>query len=184
MQAIAPGLTADQVLRTFKSEAFTLFLGAAIAATGLVAAAFAAIRRQRVSMLLSFAIFAILYGSRMWMQAGLFQFVFDRSAAFVRIRSAINFVVPVPAFLFFDLAGFLRRKARILTYSFFVVFAILTVATLLTGPRDLYQQINNVIVIAALLLLLTEPMRGFSPDRDFNSLQPAFQSMLRTLRLK
>jgi phosphoserine phosphatase RsbU/P len=162
-----PGLTADDVLRTFQAEAFTLFLGAAIAATGLVAAAFALIRRQRVSLLIYFALFALLYGARMWIQTNLFALMFERSTAFIRARSAINYVVPVPAFLFFDGAGFLRRKARILTYSFFVVFAILALATLITGPRDIYQQTNNVIVIAALIVLLMEPMRGHAADHDF-----------------
>src|ERR1700740_246710 len=134
MQAIAPHLTAEQILRTFESEAFSLFLGAAIAATGLVSAAFAAIRRQRPALLIYFAIFAVLYGARMWMQTALFNFIFSGSKPFLRISTAINYVVPVPAFLFFDGAGFLRRKARILTYSFFVVFALLTLATLITGP--------------------------------------------------
>ena len=167
MPAIIPGLTADQVLRTFKSEALTLFLGAAVVATGLVAAAFAAIRRRRVALLIYFAVFALLYGARMCMQTAMFYFISDASPAFVRIREAMNFVVPIPAFLFFDGAGFLRRNARILAYSFFVVFAILAVATLVTGPSNLYQQTNNLIVIAALVLLLTEPMRGLSPSHDF-----------------
>jgi len=167
MLALAPGLTADDVLRTFQSEAFTLFLGAAVAATGLVAASFALIRRRQTSLLVCFALFALLYGSRMWIQTRLFQFIFDGSSAYVRIRSAINYLVPIPGFLFFDKAGFLRRKARILTYSFFVVFALLTLATLIAGPADLYVQINNVVVIGALILLLTEPMRGLAPGRDF-----------------
>lgn len=163
----APNLTAQDVLRTFESEAFTLFLGAAIAATGLVAAAFAAIRRQRVTLLIYFAIFAVLYGLRMWIQTALFSFIFGQSETFLRIRTAINYVMPVPGFLFFDGAGFLRRKARILTYSFFVVFAVLTAATLLTGESNLYKQINNLLVIAALVLLLTEPMRGLAAGHDF-----------------
>ena len=163
----APGLTADQVLHTLKSETLTLFLGAAIAATGLVAAAFAAIRRQRISLLIYFAIFAVLYGFRMWMQTALASFLFGESTMFLRMQTAINYVVPVPAFLFFDAAGFLRRKIRILTFSFFAVFALLTLATLIAGQSNLYAQINNVLVIAALVLLVTEPMRGLSPDRDF-----------------
>ena len=162
-----PGLTADYVLRTFQAEAFTLFLGAAITATGLVAAAFALIRRQRISLLTYFALFAILYGIRMWMQTRLFSIIFDGSTAFVRVQTAINYVVPVPGFLFFDAAGFLRRKARIVTYSFFAVFAALTLATLINGPSNLYQQTNNVLVIVALIVLFTEPMRGQAADRDF-----------------
>jgi phosphoserine phosphatase RsbU/P len=165
MQA-AP-LTADQVLRTFQSEAFTLFLGAAIAATGLVAAAFAVVRRHRVSLLIYFALFALLYGARMWIQTRLFQYVFGGSSEFLRLSTAINYVVPVPAFLFFEGAGFLRRKIRILTYSFFAVFAFLTLATFVSGPSNIYQQVNNVVVIAGLVFLLTEPMHGLARDRNF-----------------
>jgi phosphoserine phosphatase RsbU/P len=167
MQAIIPGLTADQVLRTFQSDAFNLFLGAAITATGLVAAAFAAVRRQRTSLLIYFALFAALYGIRMEMQTRFVEFLFYGSPLFTRLQSAINYVVPVPAFLFFDGAGFLRRQARILTFSIFVVFAVLAVATLLTGPSDRFQLVNNVLVIAGLVLLLTEPMRGLAPSHDF-----------------
>ncbi|HTT22620.1 MAG TPA: PP2C family protein-serine/threonine phosphatase [Candidatus Sulfotelmatobacter sp.] len=167
MQVSLPGLTADDVLRTFESEAFTLFLGAAIAAAGLVAAGIAVLRPRRASLLICFALFAVLYGSRMWIQTSLFEFIFGGSKAFLRLPTAINYVVPVPAFLFFDGAGFLRRKARVLTYGFFSAFAVLVVATLLTGPSDLYQQANNVLVIGALVLLLTEPMYDHSADRDF-----------------
>jgi phosphoserine phosphatase RsbU/P len=167
MQVLVAGLTADDVLRTFQAEAFTLFLGAAIAATGLVAAAFALIRRERVSLLVYFALFAILYGARMWIQTSLFAFIFDGSRAFIRMHSAINYVVPIPAFLFFDGAGFLLRKARIVTYCFYAVFAILALATLVAGPSTLYEQTNNVLVIVALVVLLSEPMRGHAADRDF-----------------
>lgn len=167
MQAFAPGLTAADVLRTFHREAFILFLGSAITAAGLVAAAFAAIRRKGASLPIYFAIFAILYGVRMWMQTLMAQYAFDESLAFVRLRSAINYVVPVPAFLFFDGAGFLRRNARILGRIVLVLFALLAIATLVTGPSNVYQQTNNVLVIAALVLLLTEPMRGQASHRDF-----------------
>ena len=135
MQILVPGLTADDVLHTFEAEAFTLFLGAAIATSGLVAAGRAVIRRERASRGLHFALVAM--------------------------------VDPVPAFLFFDGAGFLLRKARIVTYSFYVVFAILALATLITGPSNLYAQTNSVLVIVVLLVLLAEPMRGHAADRDF-----------------
>jgi len=163
------GLTGNDVLRTFQGEAFTLFLGAAIAATGLVAAALAAIRRKSASLLIYFALFAVLYGGRMWLQTRLLDLIFEKSILFIRLRSAINYVVPIPAFLFFDGAGFLLRKGRVLTRILLGVFTVLAIATLATGPRDVYQNINNVLVIAALILLLTEPMRGLALDRDFTS---------------
>ena len=162
-----PSLTANEVLRTFGSEAFTLFLGAAITAAGLVASAFAAIRRKRTSLLIYFAVFAILYGVRMWMQTRMLDFIFNGSSLFLRASRAINYVVPVPAFLFFSAAGFLRRRIRILTYSFVAVFALLALATLAVGPSNLYQTTNNVLVIAGLILLFTEPMRGGSEGGDW-----------------
>jgi sigma-B regulation protein RsbU (phosphoserine phosphatase) len=161
------GLTGEDVLRTFQGEAFTLFLGAAVAATGLVAAAFAAIRRKSAALLIYFAVFAVLYGCRMWLQARLLEFIFGESTLFIRLRSAINYVVPIPAFLFFDGAGFLLRRGRVLTRILLGVFTLLAIATLATGPHDVYKNINNVLVIAALILLLTEPMRGLALDRDF-----------------
>jgi len=50
MQVTPPGLTADNVLSALKSDAFTTFLGVAIATTGLVAAAFAALRRWNLAL--------------------------------------------------------------------------------------------------------------------------------------
>lgn len=160
-------LTARDVLATFETEAFRLFLGASIVAIGLLAAAFAAIRGRRAPLLFYFAAFALLYGARLWIQTQLFEYIYGDSTAYVRIRSAINYLVPVPAFLFFDGAGFLRRNRLILTYSLFSIFALLTFATLIFGPAEMYVQINNVTVILALIVLLTEPMQGAGRDRDF-----------------
>ncbi len=54
MNAPTPGLTAGQVLQAFHHDAFNLFLGAAIVAVGLVAAAFSAIRRKLDLVLIYF----------------------------------------------------------------------------------------------------------------------------------
>jgi sigma-B regulation protein RsbU (phosphoserine phosphatase) len=59
MYAPAPELTADQVLQAFQRDAVFLFLGAAIVAVGLVAAAFSVIRRKFDPALIYFALFAI-----------------------------------------------------------------------------------------------------------------------------
>src|SRR5579864_238106 len=145
MQVTPPGLTADKVLAAFKSDAPITFLGVAIVTTGLVAAAFAALRRKRTPLLVYFAAFAILYGVRMCIQTTTAYYIFYGSQVFVRISSAINYVVPIPAFLFFDAAGFLRRKAKLATYALLAFFGLLAVATLITGPSNFYQQTNNVL---------------------------------------
>ena len=167
MQVTPPGLTAGQVLQTLKGDAGILFLGSAITATGLVAGAFALLRRKRASLLAYFAVFAILYGIRMCIQTDTGIYIFYGSSVFTHVRWAINYLVPIPAFLFFDAAGFLRRKAKYATYALLVLFGLLAVATLITGFSNLYQQTNNVLVIGALVLLFTEPIRDHPVDRDF-----------------
>ena len=167
MQVTPPGLTADNVLSALKSDAFTTFLGIAIATTGLVAAAFAALRRKRASLLIYFAAFAILYGIRMCIQTRTALYVFYGSHVFIRLASAINFVVPIPAFLFFDAAGFLRRKVELATYAMLGVFGLLAVATLITGPLTMYQRTNDVLVSGVLLLLFTESAYDAKFDSEF-----------------
>jgi phosphoserine phosphatase RsbU/P len=46
-----------------------LFLGAALTAVGIVSAAFAVLRRRRDSLLIFFALFAALYGLRLWISS-------------------------------------------------------------------------------------------------------------------
>lgn len=167
MQVSAPGLTADQVLRTVKSESLTFFLGAGITTVGLVAASLAAIRRKRATLLVYFALFAILYGIRMWMHTATVAFIVGNSRWFTRVSTAVSYVVPLPAFVFFYEAGFIGRRVRTLTFGLFAVFGILAIATLITGPSNFYQQTNNVFVIAALVLLLTERPPSHSGDREF-----------------
>jgi len=167
MQVLPPGLTADEVLHALKGDSLLLYLGSAIATTGLVAAAFAAVRRKNSALLVYFAIFAMLYGVRMWMQTPTAYLVFYGSEIFNRLSSAINFLVPIPAFLFFDAAGFLRRKIKFATYALLSVFGVLFIATLITGRSTFYQRTNDIVVIAALFLLFTESAYDHKVDRDF-----------------
>ena len=167
MQALPTGLTANDVLRAIKSDSPILFLGSAIVTTGLVAAALAAVRRKRSLLLVCFAMFAILYGVRMCMHTATTFFLFYGSTIFIRLSSAINYVVPIPAFLFFDGAGFLRRKVKLATYALLSVFGVLFIATLITGPSTAYERTNDVVVIGALFLLFTESAYDHKVDRDF-----------------
>jgi len=167
MQALPSGLTALDVLRALKTDSPTLLLGCAITTTGLVAAAFAAVRRKRSLLLVYFATFAILYGVRMCMQTATTFYLFYGSRIFIRLGSAINYIVPIPAFLFFDGAGFLRRKIKFATYALLSVFGVLFFATLITGPWWVYQRTNDVVVIGALFLLFTESAYDHKVDRDF-----------------
>jgi len=56
-----------------------------------------------------FALFAFLYGQRLWVQAGVLGVLVPHSQLFERLRYGIDFLVPIPAFLFFNAAELLHR---------------------------------------------------------------------------
>lgn len=160
-------LTASQVLRTFHHDEFYLFLGAAFTALGLVSIAFAFLSRKFDAMLFWLALFAILYGQRLWLQSGLLALLIPPSFFFDSLRSSANYLVPIPAFFYFEAAGFLGRFGRRIAIALSVPFLYLFIATMLIGPRTIFDRINNWIVILALVALIIESLRRTNPDTDF-----------------
>lgn len=148
MPAVDPQVTASELLRVFHHDEPYLFLGAAFTTVAILAAAFAFLRRKVDSLAIYFALFAFLYGQRLWVQAGLLETLIPPSQLFERLRSGIDFLVPIPAFLFFDAAGFLHRRGKVLGYVLGILLGSLAVATFAFGPSHSYHVINNVVVIA------------------------------------
>ncbi|MFZ0733920.1 MAG: hypothetical protein WAM79_16480 [Candidatus Sulfotelmatobacter sp.] len=101
-------MTAQQVLSAFHRDAPYLFLGAAFIALGIVSAAFSGLRRKRDTLLLYLAVYAILYGLRMWLRTSLLGLTIQDSVFLIRLRVGINYFVPIPAILFFDAAVVLQ----------------------------------------------------------------------------
>jgi sigma-B regulation protein RsbU (phosphoserine phosphatase) len=165
MQMPASKLTADQVLEVFRHDVPSLLFGAMIMAVGLVAVAFSEIRRKHDPILIYLAFFAGLYGLRMWMQSGMFSMLQGFWSFYPRVSSAIDFLVPIPAFLFLDAVGFLHRRLRNASYVLGVILGLLAVATLVVGRQTIFYQINAVLIIAALSTVLIS-MRRSSVDRD------------------
>jgi sigma-B regulation protein RsbU (phosphoserine phosphatase) len=166
MYAPSPEITADQVLQAFGHDAPSLFFGAAIVAVGLVAAAFTVIRRKFDPLLIYLALFAGLYGLRMWIRSDLLSFTMSGSLFYSRLSSALDFVVAVPAFLFLEAAGFLHSRLRNATYVLGVILSLLGLATLVIGPRSIFSELNAVLIIAALSTLVLISMRKSSLNRD------------------
>src|ERR1700731_2149182 len=110
-------LTASQVLRTFHRDEAYLFLGAAFTTAGLVAAGFALLGRKFDALLTWFALFAFLYGQRLWLRSELLGLLVPASAFFSRLQASSNYIVPIPAFLYFSQAGFLGRKGYRIAYA-------------------------------------------------------------------
>jgi sigma-B regulation protein RsbU (phosphoserine phosphatase) len=167
MPAVDPQITASELLRIFHRDEPYLFLGAAFTTVAILAAAFSFLRRKVDSLSIYFALFAFLYGQRLWIQAGLLGVLVPHSALFERLRSGIDFLVPMPAFLFFDAAGLLHHRGKIAGYVLGVVLGSLAIATFAFGPSPSYHVINNVVVIAALLLLVIQSLWHSDRSRDF-----------------
>jgi sigma-B regulation protein RsbU (phosphoserine phosphatase) len=159
-------LTASQVLRTFHHDEFYLFLGAAFTALGLVSIAFAFLSRKFDTTLFWLAIFAILYGVRLWLQSGLLALMIPSSFFFDSLRSSANYIVPIPAFFFFQSIGSLggrRRVALIISTPFLFLF----LATLFIGPRPEFDSTNNLLIILALIALVIDSFTRKDSTTDF-----------------
>ena len=159
MHLIDAQLTANQVLRAFHRDEPYLFLGAAFTTVGLVSAALCIIRRRLDPLLLWFAAFAILYGQRLWLNSQILGIAFPDPHFLDRLRFEMNFFVPIPAFFFFYTAGFLGKAGKRFVYAFSALLICLALISLAFGPRPLFLQINNALVIVSLITLVTHSLR-------------------------
>jgi phosphoserine phosphatase RsbU/P len=171
-----PAISAQDVLQAFRRDAPDLFLGAAFSAVGLVAIAFSALSKKRDALLIYFGIVAALYGLRLWIQSRLFgialahpaQFQISHAEFYQRLRFGISYLIPIPLVLYFRCAGFLQtRPAVAATYALVIIETALTVAAFGFGPRPFYEFVNNIAVIAALIILILQFVTTAQPlDKD------------------
>lgn len=73
MCVVDPQVSAGELLRIFHRDEPYLFLGAAFTTVAILAAAFSLLRRKVDSLSIYFALFAFLYGQRLWVQAGFWE---------------------------------------------------------------------------------------------------------------
>lgn len=160
-------LTAGQALEIFRRNGLYLFLGAAFTTLGLASAAFAFLRRKFDAMLFWLAVFAVLYGVRLWLQLAIVQLLMPASLLSATLSASINYLVPIPGFFYFDAAGFLGRMGRqialLLTFFFLSLFAM----TFIIGPEQILDTINSVAVIGCLGALVVQSLRQRAANRDF-----------------
>lgn len=98
-------LSASEVLRIFHQDEPALFLGSAFTTVGIVTGAFCLLRRRFDALLIWLGVFAFFYGQRMWFDTGILHVTLAGNEFFSRLRWAVDFVVPIPAFLFFKQQG-------------------------------------------------------------------------------
>jgi sigma-B regulation protein RsbU (phosphoserine phosphatase) len=167
MVLIDTQLTASEVLRTFHRDEPFLFLGAAFSTVGILSAAYCLLRRRFDALLICLAVFAVLYGQRLWLQSGLLRLTVPENSIFNLLRAAIDPLVPIPAFFFFLAAGFVGRGGRMITYVLSAAFLSLVLATLIFGPSQSIRTINNALVVGALMWMLLQALQRGSANRDF-----------------
>jgi phosphoserine phosphatase RsbU/P len=160
-------VTASQVLRAFHRDAPYLFLGAAFITVGIVSVAFCALRRRFDALLVWLAIFAGLYGVRLWLQSHVLRIDLGSSIFFDRVRIAISYLVPVPAVYFFRAAGFVVRGAKVIIPATSALFLFLFAGTLVFGPLPVFNLLNGALVTGFLWLLFARSLGKKTRDRDF-----------------
>ncbi len=160
MCLVAPEMSAEDVLSAFHRDAPYLFLGGAFVAVGLVSAVFSAIRRSRHHLLFYFALFAVFYGLRLWIQSRLLGMTVHGSTFYTRLRSGgIDYIILIPAFLFLASLGLPSRVERMVGYAMAGVGGVLAAATFSFGDSGVYHLINSVSVISALIFFIARFMR-------------------------
>ena len=169
MQAALMNYNANDVLHAFYADAPFLFLGSAFITVALVAAAFSALRRRLDPLLIYFALFAGLYGLRLWLRASLVRVSLRHLVLHQRLLPGLSYLILVPAFLFFASLGLRTRSDRLLNYTMAGIGAALALATFAFGDRAAYDHINSAVVILALLFVIGRIMfaRIYRTDRDF-----------------
>ncbi len=160
-------LTAQEVLRMFHHDEPALFLGSAFNTVALICLGFCLVRRRFNALLVWLAVFAHFYGDRLWLETDILGLALSHAELFHRIHRAVTFVVPVPAFFFFQAAGLMPRRGKIVTVILATVFTGMAILAVFGISIPLLHTINNIIVILALLWVLFLAYRRGSSDRDF-----------------
>jgi phosphoserine phosphatase RsbU/P len=132
-----------------------LFLGASFVTRAFIAAGLPVIRRKYDPLFVWIAVFAFLDGGRLWLQSDCPWGTAAPSLIFERVRSAIDFFVPIPIFLFLRASEFLNRFLRICAWIVGILCLLLFVGTLGLGHFPVFRLIFNCAMAAAVAAFLT-----------------------------
>jgi len=159
-------MSPEEVFTAFWRDAPYLFLGAAFAAVGLVSAAFALLRRQRDPLVVFFALFAVLYGLRLWISAPLVVMTVPSSVLYSRVRATLDYIILIPAFLFFISLGLPRRIERVVGYAMVGLGCILAFAAFLLGNSALFARAHSIAVVSASTFFLVRFIADSSGENE------------------
>jgi phosphoserine phosphatase RsbU/P len=163
----AQPLTVDQLVQGLQHDAQYLWLGAAFTAVGMLAAALAFVGRKFNAMLFWLGLFSSLYGLRLCFQMPTFELLMPEWRFYDWLRISINYLVPIPAFFYFDTAGFLGRGGRRISIPLAAFFFALFIASAIPGWGNTIDLLNTIAVIACLCALAWLSLREKRRDKDF-----------------
>jgi phosphoserine phosphatase RsbU/P len=152
-------LGANEVLAIFHRDGLYLLFGAVFLTFGFISGVFAFWGRKFDVMLWWLALFAILYGVRLWLQLEFVGLLLPHSLLVERFRVAVNYLVPIPAYFYLASAGFIGRQGQKISIVLSIVFGALFLGTMAIGPRFAFEVVNNVVVIGSLLVLVVLSIR-------------------------
>lgn len=159
-------LVRSEVVHAFRHDALYLFMGAGFAMFGIVAATFSLLRRRWDPLFVWLALFAFLDGGRLWLQSELVSIVAPPSHLFENVRTAIDYIVPLPSFLFYKATGLLDSFLTKLAYVLSVLLVCLFVATFAFGPLRVIHIVDNAALSAAILALAWHARKGWNPGKE------------------
>jgi phosphoserine phosphatase RsbU/P len=162
-------ISLQELAKAARQDALYLFLGAALITVALLAAGAVAVRRRRDPLLVYFALFAGLYGVRLIMQRSVVDVLMFESENFRRLRDAINYLVPIPALLFFQAAGFARYLKPYMVWGFALLGSTLFALTLIFGWHSIFLIVNNVAVLALFALLFADFAKPAPADQGLDA---------------
>jgi len=70
------------------------------------------------------------------------------------LRDGINYLVPIPAFFYFQATGLLDRRTKKIVYVAAFGFLCLFFVTIAVGPKPIFDLVNSIIVIVSLIALV------------------------------
>ena len=102
----------------------------------------------------------------MWIGLDIVQMTVPSSAFFVGLHNSTEYLLPIPAFFYFETAGLLSKYGKPIAYALTVVYLCLFFGTLVFGRLPVFGLISNVVLIGSLSSLTVVSLVRKTPDPD------------------
>ncbi|HEY0566214.1 MAG TPA: PP2C family protein-serine/threonine phosphatase [Terriglobales bacterium] len=143
----------DRLASALRVELFYDWLSAALLTVGIAAICVSLLRRRDL-LLMYFGMFTAIYGLRLGIQREFVAMLFGGRVYSV-VRPALDFIVPIPFFLFFRRAGLVRRRDNIVSSAMVGILLVLFVLCLFIGRPYWMTVVNNTTVLLAVGVFVT-----------------------------